>query len=112
MPFPCLKCGLCCRMLQHIPLLAEYDLGNGVCRYLVNNQCSIYENRPTLCNIDEMYTLYFETKITKTDFYIENLKACIAITEQFQEVSVKQKLETELRLLIEREHIIHDKKTY
>ena len=53
--FDCDKCGLCCRNIHKIPQLKEYDLGNGVCRYLTsNNLCSIYENRPDIYNSKKM----------------------------------------------------------
>jgi hypothetical protein len=46
--------------------------GNGSCGYLVNNQCSIYDERPPAC---KMYPIspYYE------DFYID--VACPAITD-------------------------------
>ena len=35
----------------------ELDRWDGVCRYLQNNLCSIYEHRPLVCRIDENYEL-------------------------------------------------------
>ena len=34
--FKCEQCGECCRHLDIIPSMASYDIGNGVCRYLLN----------------------------------------------------------------------------
>ena len=84
MLFPCIKCGLCCKLLQHIPILSDYDTGNGVCRYLVNNLCSIYENRPSICNIEEMYLSNFKEVMTENEFINKNIKACIRIAEYFE----------------------------
>ncbi len=95
MVFPCIKCGLCCKMLQHIPILSEYDNGNGVCRYLENNLCSIYENRPLICNTDEMYRSYFREIMTEKEFVTINMEACIQITEHFNDESLKKEI-TEL----------------
>jgi len=82
-------------MLQHIPILSEYDNGNGVCRYLENNLCSIYENRPLICNTDEMYRLYFREIMTEKEFVTINMEACIQITEHFNDESLKKEI-TEL----------------
>ena len=47
--FYCDRCGACCRNLRKSKLYAELDRGDGTCRYLAGNLCSIYENRPLLC---------------------------------------------------------------
>jgi Fe-S-cluster containining protein len=86
------KCGLCCKILQHIPVLSEYDIGYGVCRYLLNNLCSIYEDRPQICNIEEMYISCFKEIIAENEFITLNLEACIQIAEYFSDEEVKQKL--------------------
>lgn len=44
--FECDKCGECCRHLKDILIYAELDRGDGICRYLKGNLCSIYEERP------------------------------------------------------------------
>lgn len=43
--FYCDRCGACCRNLRKSKLYAELDRGDGTCRYLAGNLCSIYENR-------------------------------------------------------------------
>ena len=53
--FHCDKCGICCRSLRRSPLYRELDRGDGVCRYLDGNLCSIYATRPLLCRVDESY---------------------------------------------------------
>jgi len=75
-------------MLQHIPVLSDYDKGNGVCRYLENNLCSIYEKRPLICNIEEMYRSYFMEKMAEKEFIDLNIKSCILIAEYFKDESV------------------------
>jgi Fe-S-cluster containining protein len=72
-------------MLQHIPVLSAYDTGNGVCRYLVNNLCSIYENRPLICKVEEMYFSFFSDKMTEQDFVRLNIEACAKIADYFAE---------------------------
>ncbi len=39
--FNCDRCGTCCRYHK--------------CKYLTNNLCEIYENRPQRCNVEKMY---------------------------------------------------------
>ena len=74
--FDCSMCGECCRHINLIPELTEFDNGSGVCIYLQGNLCSIYENRPDICNVDVMYEKKFKTKYTKEEFYKVNQDAC------------------------------------
>ena len=69
-------CGCCCRHLDMSPLYKELDRGDGICRYLDGNLCSIYQTRPLICRIDECYDLYFKDKITKQEFYELNYQMC------------------------------------
>jgi len=70
--FPCTSCGLCCTMVGDIldnrdkvedPLTKQlidefpYATHAGVCEKLVDNKCSVYEDRPTLCDITKVATL-------------------------------------------------------
>ena len=45
--FKCDCCGCCCRNLQLSDLYSELDRGDGTCKYLVGNLCSIYEKYAT-----------------------------------------------------------------
>lgn len=74
--FPCDQCGECCRNLQLSELYSELDRGDGVCRYLVGNLCSIYPFRPLLCRIDESYDYFFKDSMTREEFYRANLQVC------------------------------------
>ncbi|QRG70271.1 YkgJ family cysteine cluster protein [Brevibacillus choshinensis] len=74
--FPCTRCGLCCQHISHIEQLAKFDRGDGVCIHLVDHLCSIYDDRPEICRIDEMYHKAFKTYFTKEQFYYENGKVC------------------------------------
>ena len=84
MSFPCVKCGECCRNIDKIPQLKAFDMGNGICRYLVNNLCSIYETRPELCCIDLMYERYFKDKMTRDEYYQLNKEACEYLLKQIK----------------------------
>lgn len=81
MSFKCTKCGLCCRNIHNIPQLAAFDLGNGVCKYLKNNLCSIYEERPEICRVDYMYELYFKDKMSLEEYYRYNHLGCMKLQD-------------------------------
>lgn len=81
MIFPCTECGACCSSIEGIDFLEEYNQ-NGICKMLVNNRCSIYENRPLLCRIDQAYEEIFSTLMSKEDFFEQNAKACNELQER------------------------------
>jgi len=84
--FPCSGCGACCRRAkQTVEKLNITDPNNefyfpykwdetGRCEKLTDdNKCSVYETRPTVCNIDKTILL---SGIDKKKFYEINIKAC------------------------------------
>lgn len=73
--FKCNKCGMCCRNLSRNNIYKEFDRGDGVCKYLEGNLCSIYKDRPLMCNIELSYYEYF-AHIDKEDYYRLNYDAC------------------------------------
>jgi len=76
--FICSKCGACCRNLDKSIYFAEYDMGNGVCRYFdeETNLCTIYDDRPLLCNIEKAYDAYFKEYMTLDEYYSANYESC------------------------------------
>ncbi|MVX66925.1 YkgJ family cysteine cluster protein [Clostridium chromiireducens] len=72
--FKCDKCGVCCKFFGEIKFSKEYEYmemlnnGDGKCKYLKNNLCSIYENRPELCNSNKLYLNYYKDKMSKEEF--------------------------------------------
>jgi hypothetical protein len=75
--YNCEQCGCCCRNLDKSEIYASLDRGDGVCIYLKGNDCSVYENRPLLCQIDESYEKFFSHLITREDYYRMNKQACV-----------------------------------
>ena len=69
-------CGNCCRNLDKTDVYRELDRGDGVCMYLDGNRCSIYENRPLLCRIDESYEVYFKDIYSLEEYYELNYSVC------------------------------------
>ncbi|WP_408869623.1 YkgJ family cysteine cluster protein [Commensalibacter oyaizuii] len=76
--FPCYKCGCCC---QHVNLSEEtldLDRGDGVCQFYEESTrlCSVYKNRPEICQIDLQYKMKFSNVYTWNQFVELNLEAC------------------------------------
>ena len=80
--FRCDKCGECCKKLNKSSVYDELHNGDGVCRYLVGNLCSIYEDRPLLCRIDESYEILFKETMDKSEYYDLNYKFCDKLKKQ------------------------------
>lgn len=72
--FPCSGCGQCCRFIGKVlnsnvdvntpigALIKEFPYKpneQGDCEMLVDGKCSVYENRPVLCNIQKMSELFY-----------------------------------------------------
>ena len=74
--FRCDKCGECCKNLNKSPVYEELHDGDGVCRYLQGNLCSIYEARPLLCRVDESYNAIFKNKLSYEEYIQLNYKYC------------------------------------
>ena len=80
--FKCNKCGECCRHLNMSRLYDELNDGTGKCKYLSGNLCSIYDNRPLLCRVDECYDLFFSDKMTREEYYELNYIWCGRLREE------------------------------
>lgn len=74
--FSCDACGECCRNLDKSPVYAELDNGNGVCKFLNGNLCSIYKDRPLLCRVDDGYDAFFCGDLSRNEYYGLNYKYC------------------------------------
>lgn len=74
--FKCDQCGECCRHLKDVSVYADLDRGDGVCKYLNDNLCSIYDTRPLLCRIDECFELFFKEQYSLDEFYRLNTEIC------------------------------------
>ncbi len=75
--FQCTKCGICCKNIDKIPELAEFHTGNGICIHLTSdNVCDIYQNRPTICNVEKMYELKYRRIMSKEEYERLNMEGC------------------------------------
>ncbi|NEN75009.1 YkgJ family cysteine cluster protein [Pelistega sp. NLN82] len=77
-PFPCTACGKCCRHVGKSEQTAFLDRGDGICQFLdeVSNLCTIYEDRPLVCRVEDYYRAYLTDKISWDDFVKDNLAIC------------------------------------
>ncbi len=86
MPFPCTGCGSCCRRVDKLlahnvaagdpdsPLFFPYKHDKGKCENLLpDNKCSVYEERPLVCNIDALMKVM---EIPEKLFYSMNIFSC------------------------------------
>lgn len=76
MNFHCDKCGLCCRNLKDVELYAFLDDGTGVCKYLKGNLCSIYDDRPLVCRVEESYSAFFKDIMSEEEYLNYNYIMC------------------------------------
>lgn len=76
--FKCDCCGLCCMNLNKSDLYDDLNRGDGVCKYFdeVSKLCSIYERRPSKCNIDKMYDILYKSEMSKKEYYELNYNIC------------------------------------
>lgn len=59
-PYPCERCGDCCRHVDLIEAMKNFDRGDGVCKHLTTeNLCEIYSERPPLCNGKYVYENFY-----------------------------------------------------
>lgn len=80
--FKCEMCGECCKHLNYSNIYADLDRGDGICKFLDGNRCSIYSERPLKCRIDDCYVLFFKEIMSKNEFYAENKKICKELQKQ------------------------------
>ena len=76
MKFNCDMCGLCCKNIKYSSLSAELDRGDGICKYLRDNLCEIYAERPIFCNVEAYYDRYLSKIMEREDFYKINYEIC------------------------------------
>lgn len=79
--FKCTGCGECCRHISN--LLPQFDLGDGVCCHLgENNLCDIYDERPLICRVEDFWSRCLEGKVSKEDWYRINYDGCKKLQDE------------------------------
>lgn len=84
-PFPCNGCGKCCRQVSNSAETAWLDRGDSVCMHFNEhtNLCSIYENRPLVCQVEAYYDKYLSEKFAWEQFIEINLRICKKLNDTF-----------------------------
>lgn len=80
--FNCNKCGMCCRQIGKANLLPYFQNVDGICIHLnEDNSCNIYDNRPLVCRVDDMYKVFYADTMPLENFYAENKKICLKLRD-------------------------------
>lgn len=93
--FPCTNCGQCCRLVNMSSATAFLDRGDGVCQYLdtVTNLCTIYHQRPIICNISVFYNKHLSQTLSWEEYVNMNLEMCRKFQEDARKKPVFKSLE-------------------
>lgn len=83
--FICTRCGLCCKNIDKIPELSMFDMGNGTCIHLTDdNLCDIYTTRPDICNVEKMYEILYKNYMSREEYENLNMDGCKKLKEDRQ----------------------------
>ena len=83
--FECNKCGACCRTIRRSEYGRELDRGDGICKYLTDdNLCTIYDRRPFFCNVDAYYDKFFADKMSRREYYEMNHEICAELKRRVE----------------------------
>lgn len=76
--FPCSQCGNCCRIVGKSFWGKSMALADGSCKWFDKrtNLCTIYSERPLMCNVDECYKKFYSKQMSINDFYKINQQVC------------------------------------
>ena len=65
--FPCTKCAACCKQVRGLMPTKK----DGSCVYLKEDRCSIYEDRPDICRINDGYEAFKDSMTRGDDLNID-----------------------------------------
>lgn len=74
--FTCDKCSLCCKRLHRSEIYRNLHNGNGICKFLKGNECSIYNTRPLVCRVDESYSVFFKDRMSYEEYLELTYNCC------------------------------------
>lgn len=76
--FPCEQCGCCCRKVGEVFFVRHMAKSDEVCKYLdgSTNLCTIYDERPIFCRVDELYEKNLSWLMSREEFYRLNKEVC------------------------------------
>ena len=74
-------------MLANCSEMKEFDRGDGVCKFLKDNLCSIYDKRPNICDAEYMWITFYSYHMSRKEFEQKSYEACMAIKKHFSNFS-------------------------
>lgn len=79
--FHCTQCGECCRQVGMTIWGKSMALPNGICKWLDDstNLCTIYQQRPLICNVDAFYEENYAMVMSREEFYALNRAECLKL---------------------------------
>ncbi|MBS9783563.1 MAG: YkgJ family cysteine cluster protein [Pasteurella sp.] len=82
--FPCTACGQCCKNVHKSDEANYLNRGDGTCRYFDEDTllCTIYENRPLVCRVEDYYNKYLTHLYDWDGFVKMNLEVCEQLQKQ------------------------------
>lgn len=82
-PFPCNRCGACCRHVNRAGETQCLDRGDGICRHYQTDShlCAIYDKRPQICRIEDQYLLNYQSQYSWQEFIALNQAACLILNK-------------------------------
>lgn len=63
--------------------MEDFDSGDGTCKYLRKNLCTVFEQRPNICRTEYMFRKYYSKTMTYAEFETKSLDACMQIKALF-----------------------------
>lgn len=86
--FECNSCGQCCRRVGLNEVTAFLDRGDGICRHLdeLSHLCSIYNDRPLVCRVDDYYLAHLTNVVTWEEFVKLNRSICDELQGQLTNI--------------------------
>lgn len=78
----CTKCGECCRHVGNSKLFPLPTNPDGSCIMLKDGKCTIYEDRPLICRVDDLYNEgYINKKYSYKEYIKANIDVCNTLIE-------------------------------
>lgn len=79
MKFPCTGCGCCCKRVGLVKqFLTEQEFPYntneiGYCEMLIDDMCSVYNDRPDICDVNKMF---LKSNLDIKEYYKLNIEQC------------------------------------
>lgn len=76
-------CSACCHYADLVPELQSFDIGDGTCKHLKDNKCSIYDSRPEICRTELMHKKT-NPEMSWEEYLKESEKACEILRKELE----------------------------